>query len=80
MENAVTFRTPLKAVRKNAENMSLKIYNFPTVQNIRIQYEFIRSCFTDLKEQRQLHYEPTCHKDTKTGRQKAGRFLNSRST
>lgn len=29
----------------------------------------IRS-FTDLKEQRQLHYEPACQKDTKTGRYK----------
>jgi hypothetical protein len=27
----------------------------------------------DLKEQRQLHYDPACEKDTK-----AGRFLNSR--
>ncbi|KRY64223.1 hypothetical protein T11_16662 [Trichinella zimbabwensis] len=23
--------------------------------------------FTDLKEQRQLHYEPACQKDTKEG-------------
>ena len=30
--------------------------------------------FTNLKEQRQLHYEPACQKDTK-----AGRFLSSRS-
>lgn len=30
--------------------------------------------FTDLKEQRPLHYEPACQKDTK-----AGRFLRSRS-
>ena len=29
--------------------------------------------FMDLKEQRQLHYEPACQKDTK-----AGRFLSSR--
>ena len=29
----------------------------------------IRS-FTDLKEQRQLRYEPACQKDTKTGTQK----------
>ena len=30
--------------------------------------------FTDLKEQRQLYYEPACQKDTK-----AGRILSSRS-
>jgi hypothetical protein len=30
--------------------------------------------FIDLKEQRELHNEPACQKDTK-----AGRFLNSRS-
>ena len=30
--------------------------------------------FMDLKEQRQLHYEPACQKDTK-----AGRFLSLRS-
>jgi hypothetical protein len=35
----VTFRTAIKAVEKNAENMSLKIYNFSTLQNIRMQYE-----------------------------------------
>ena len=23
-------------------------------------------CFADLKEQKQLHYEPACQKDTKT--------------
>ena len=26
--------------------------------------------FTDLKEQRQLHYEPACQKDTETGKYK----------
>jgi hypothetical protein len=30
--------------------------------------------FTNLAKQRQLHYEPACQKDTKTGR-----FLTSRS-
>jgi hypothetical protein len=40
MTNAVTFRTALKAVGKNSENMSSRIYNFSTMQNIRIQYEF----------------------------------------
>jgi hypothetical protein len=33
----------------------------------------IRS-FTDLKEQKQVHYKPTCQTDTE-----AGRFLSSRS-
>jgi hypothetical protein len=32
--------------------------------------------FTDLKEQRQLHYESDCQKDTKTGRYK-GRQADS---
>jgi hypothetical protein len=35
----VTFRADLKAVGKNAENMSLKIHNLSTRQNIRMQYE-----------------------------------------
>jgi hypothetical protein len=35
----VTFRTALKAVGKNAENLSLKIYNFSTMQNTKILYE-----------------------------------------
>ena len=39
MVNGVTFRTALKAVGKNSENMSSKIYNFSTMQNIRMQYE-----------------------------------------
>ena len=39
MVNAGTFRTALKAVGKNSENMSSKIYNFSTMQNIRMQYE-----------------------------------------
>ena len=36
---AMIFRMALKAVGKNYENMSLKIHNFSTMQNIRIQYE-----------------------------------------
>jgi hypothetical protein len=32
----VTFRTVLKAVEENFENMSSKIYNFFTMQNIRM--------------------------------------------
>jgi hypothetical protein len=35
----MTFRTALKALGKNAENMSSKICNFSTMQNIRMQYE-----------------------------------------
>jgi hypothetical protein len=38
----VTFRITLKALGKNAENTSLKIYNFLTMQNIRIQYELYK--------------------------------------
>lgn len=39
MANAKSFRTALKAVGKNAENMSSKICNSSTMQNISIQYE-----------------------------------------
>ena len=35
---------------------------------------YIRS-FTDLKEQRELHYEPGCQKDKRQESTKAGRFL-----
>jgi hypothetical protein len=37
--NTETFRKALKAVEKNSENLSSKIYNFSTMQNIRMQYE-----------------------------------------
>jgi hypothetical protein len=36
------------------------------MQNIRCNMNFIRN-FIDIKEQRQLHYEPVCQKDTKKG-------------
>jgi hypothetical protein len=41
MINAATFRTALKTVEMNSENMSSKIYkqDFSIMQNIRIQYE-----------------------------------------
>ena len=39
MLNIWTFRTVPKAVEKNSENMSSKVYNFSTMQNIRMQYE-----------------------------------------
>jgi len=35
-QNAETFRTALKAVGRNSENMSSGIYNFSTMQNIRM--------------------------------------------
>jgi hypothetical protein len=34
--------------------------------------------FTNLKEQRQLPYEPACQKDTKTGRYKCRQIVSSR--
>jgi hypothetical protein len=34
MVNAATFRRALKAVGKNSENMTSKIYNFSTMPNI----------------------------------------------
>ena len=40
------FRIALKAVGKNSENMSLKIYNFSTIQNIRMQYELYKKLHT----------------------------------
>jgi hypothetical protein len=39
MVNAETFRTALKVVGKNSKNISSKIYNFSTMQYIRMQYE-----------------------------------------
>ena len=42
MVNTETSRTALKAVEKNSENMSSKIYNFSTMQNIRMQYELYK--------------------------------------
>jgi hypothetical protein len=39
MANTMTFRIALKAVGKNSDNLSLRMYNFSTMQNIRIQYE-----------------------------------------
>jgi hypothetical protein len=35
--NALTFRTSLRAVGKNSENVSSKLYNFSTLQNVRMQ-------------------------------------------
>jgi hypothetical protein len=39
MVNAETFKIALKAVGKNSENMSSRVHNFSSMQNIRIQYE-----------------------------------------
>ena len=36
----MTFKTALKAVEKNSENMGSRLYNFLIMQNIRAQYEF----------------------------------------
>ena len=49
MLNSVTFRTALKAVGKNSENMSSKIYNFSTMQNIRMQYELYEGLHGPIK-------------------------------
>jgi hypothetical protein len=35
----VSFKTALNAVGKNAEDMSQKIYDFSTMENLRIQYK-----------------------------------------
>ena len=39
MVNVVTFSTALKAVGKNSENTSSRMYYFSTLQNVRMQYE-----------------------------------------
>ena len=39
MANSETFQAVLKHVGKNSENMSSKIYDFSTMQNMRLQYE-----------------------------------------
>lgn len=61
MVNAEIFRTSLKAVGKNSKNMSLKIYNLPTMQNIRMQYELYEELHGP-KGQGQLHFEPACQR------------------
>ena len=40
MVNTVIFRRALKAVGKDSENMSSRMYNFSTMQNIRMHYYF----------------------------------------
>ena len=42
MVNPVTFRTALKAVGKNSENISSKIYNFSVMQTTRMKYEIYK--------------------------------------
>ena len=42
MVNAGTFRKTLKAVGKNIENTSLKIYNFSSIQNIGKKFELYK--------------------------------------
>ena len=71
MVNTVTFRTALKAVEKSFQNMSLKIYNFSTMQKYKDAMGLHRSKGTE----RQLHYEPAFQKDTKTGRYKCKLIL-----
>ena len=39
MVTAVTFRTAFEAVGNNSEKISSRMYNFSTMQNIRMQYE-----------------------------------------
>jgi hypothetical protein len=42
MVKAVTFRTTLKAMRKNSKNTSSRMYNFSPMQNIWMQYELYK--------------------------------------
>ena len=39
MVNAMTLRSALKIVGKNSENMSSRMFNFSTIQDMRMQYE-----------------------------------------
>jgi hypothetical protein len=41
MVNAEISRSTIKAVQKNSENKSSNIYNFSTMQNIRMYYKEI---------------------------------------
>ena len=45
MVNAVTFKTVLKPAGKISENMSSRMYNFSTPQNIRRQYELYEGLY-----------------------------------
>jgi hypothetical protein len=56
MVNTEIFRTALKAVGKNSKCMSSKIYNFSTMQNIRMKYEL----YIELRRSRRT--EPACQK------------------
>lgn len=42
MINSETFRTALKTVGKNSENLSSKSNDFSTMPNIRMQYELYK--------------------------------------
>jgi hypothetical protein len=39
MVNAGTFMRALKAVERDSKNTSSKVYNFSTMQNIKMHYE-----------------------------------------
>jgi hypothetical protein len=54
MANAVTFKTTLKAMGKNSENMSSRMYNLSIMQNIRMKYESYERLHRP-KKQRQLN-------------------------
>ena len=64
MVNSMIFRTALKAEGKNSENMSLRMYTFSTMHNIRMQYELYKelhdSEYELYKEQRELYYKAVC--------------------
>jgi hypothetical protein len=64
MVNAEIFITALKAGGKNSENISSRIYNFSTIQNIRMQYKMYKVlCRPKISE-------PACQKKHK-GRQES---------
>jgi benzoyl-CoA reductase/2-hydroxyglutaryl-CoA dehydratase subunit BcrC/BadD/HgdB len=65
--NAGTFRTAIKAVEKNSKNMSSEYIISQLCGKIRMQYDLYDGLCESIKEQRQIHHETTCQKDTKEG-------------
>ena len=55
----MTFKTALKAVEKNSENMGSRLYNFLIMQNIKNNMNFMRG-FMDLKQTNKQKNKGTC--------------------
>jgi hypothetical protein len=70
-DDLVTFRTVLKAVGNNSENMSSKIHNslqdFSTIQNIRMQYELYEGLYRPERTEAFALMSQLSQKDIKEG-------------